>query len=149
MGATGKDREMKIKGKITISRPRGGKEKEIRIDLSDTDACLNKFLEVSIGLSEFAEILTGLSRVDCDIEVRGLQNIGKIREHKTFEFELPRDELGNVRKEMAKTVLSNIIPEGWSSTDAFNSQGSFFYKDGTPWARAIIVRWVDKQPGTN
>ena len=65
------------KGKITISRPQfGDGRKAISITVKDVDSRV-RFLDIELPLGEFAECLTGLSEVTCNIETRGLKNVGK------------------------------------------------------------------------
>jgi hypothetical protein len=75
----------------------------------------------------------------CQFSVIGLEKIGKRHQHKTFEFPIP---VGR-NKIKAREIVSSICPEGWVPDKEFNSQDSFFIKDGEYWARTIIRRWVD------
>ena len=141
MQAVKKDTITKLKGQITISRPQGNNCDYVSIKIRDDDASI-RFCEARVKYAEFAQLITGLAYVDCELEVDGLQNVGKVREHKKFEFPLPEGTFHT--KEQAQRSLVEHIPESWSSSGYFNSQDSFFIKDGKPWARTTIVRWVNK-----
>ena len=79
------------KGKLTISRPSFGSDKEvIAISVIDKDAVV-EFLEIEIDLDEFARCITGLSNIDCNFETRYLEVVGKKREQDTIQFKISDD----------------------------------------------------------
>ena len=132
-----------MKGKLTISRPSyGDGRRKISINVKDVDAGI-RFLELEIDLDSFAEAITGLSEIECDLKVMALHNVGKKIERNKIEFKLPSDDICD-RKYLAEEELDKVIPEGWSSMETFSSQNSFFKVDGEPWARANIMRWIIK-----
>lgn len=49
------------------------------------------------------------------------------------------------RKKAAADIADRVCPDGWIADHYFNSQNSFYYKDGQTWARTTIRRWVDKE----
>lgn len=139
-----------LKGLITISRSQNNYgDDSITIRLKDDDAVIEPF-EISMSLEAFAEAITGFAYRPCKFTVRNLDKVGKVREHKTFEFQLPDVKVFNLDsklKEIAREVLSTVCPDGWeanSAFSAFSSQDSFFSKDGKLWARTLITRWVPK-----
>lgn len=68
-----------LKGNMTISRPTYGCGKEkILITLKDKKS-RTRFIEVEIGYTEFTQILTGLSEVEVDFSVKGLESVGKTK----------------------------------------------------------------------
>jgi len=83
---------MKIKGKITISRitsnsPRGS---WVRISLEDENSHIH-FVELDIDFKQFGMAITGQGSQPCDMELRGLESLGKKYENK-MEFVLfPRN----------------------------------------------------------
>jgi len=132
---------MKIEGSISITRPQGPGEEYIKISIRDENACVG-FVEVNMGLANFAKAVTSL-QVPCEIEVRGLEKVGKKHEHKTFEFKIA-DTIHD-RNENAIKEIKKICPKGWEPDLYFSSQNSFFYKDGEYFARTTIRRWVAPQ----
>lgn len=68
------------KGSISISRPHGPEPPYIEISIVD-DLSGSQFVEARIPLKEFAELITGLSHVDCEFDFRP-DLVGKKREHK-------------------------------------------------------------------
>lgn len=72
-----------MKGQITISRTTSSKTgNTIRISIEDDSSSVT-FLEVLMSLEDFALALTGQGYIDCNFELQGIQNVGKIRETKT------------------------------------------------------------------
>ena len=135
---------MKHKGGLSISRPSyGDGRKKVSIRLSDKDAVI-EFVEIEIDYDKFTEALTGMGETECDFEVRALHNVGKIREHKAFEFPIPKTDWSD-RKEVVATEAQKHCPDGWIADTYFGSRNSFFEKDGQNYARTTIKRWVDKE----
>jgi len=125
---------------ITISRVRGSDDPYIAVEITDDTSGMT-FVCMKLALDAFAEAVTGLSCVHGSGEVNGLDRVGKKMEHKTFEFSLGKT--GVFRdKEAAQKIVQKKCPKGWTPDDSFNSQNSFFDKDGERWARCIIRRWV-------
>lgn len=83
------------RAKLTISRPYGGRHDDrpcIKIAVDDQDSRI-QFLELEVSLADFASALTGMSEVECDMVVRGLQNVGKVRETQTLVIVLEKSFL--------------------------------------------------------
>ena len=132
-----------MKGQIAISRPTyGGDKKKISIQIMDKTSRI-RFVDVEIDYDKFAEAITGLSYVDCDIETRNLSNVGKTKESMTFEFPMPSDSSG-YDKDVARSEVDQLINkrEGWIADKSFSSQNTFFTKDGIKYTRTGIYRWV-------
>jgi hypothetical protein len=135
---------MKHKAKLSISKINSFDEvNKIRITVEDEDAGVS-FVTVSIDTANFAECLTGLHGVDCEMEIRGLKNVGKVIERDTLEFQLSSNSWCD-KKERAIQEVDAHVPEGWQTTKYFGSQDSFFSKGEECWARTQIKRWVDKE----
>jgi len=134
---------MNIKANLTISRPAWGDGRTaISIKVGD-DASRIEFLAIEIPLADFAEALTGLSKVECDAEVRGLENVGLTRESKQIEFLVGDVDVDwDRREENICRLAEEATPEGWNPPTYFGSRGSFFDRDGERWARGYAERWV-------
>jgi hypothetical protein len=79
-----------LKGNLTISRPNGGRSDEsphISIKIRDATSRID-FVTIEVPLANFAEALTGLSEVEARLTVRGLGNVGKVRESQPVTFVL-------------------------------------------------------------
>lgn len=84
-----------LKGHLTISRPQGPRSYDdpfIRIAVRDASSRV-EFLELEVPLASFAEALTGLSEIKCDMKVRDLDRVGLIKETKALTFELSAEYL--------------------------------------------------------
>ena len=131
---------MKINGKITILVGELG----TTIELYDSDASTT-FAKVVLTPEQLSSALSRLAYTECDIEVFGLEKLGKRMEHKKFDFEVPKDI---DKKELAKLSQELIDKEngGWISDGYFSSQDSFFTRDDKRYARCIVRRWLDIEP---
>lgn len=75
----------KLPGKIIISRIQSNKRVEDEIEISFIDDRSNiHFATAKMSLETFALALTGLGHLDVELDVRGLENIGKIKEMSTY-----------------------------------------------------------------
>lgn len=127
---------------ITLSRPSyGDGSKWIEIKIQDKNS-VAQFLTLRLTYENFAEMMTGLSYVPCVGEVRGLANVGKIRETQPLRIEMPDS---NRNKELASELALQQCPEGWTPDFYFGSQNSFFSNEGKYYASCRIVRWVDAE----
>lgn len=128
---------MKINGKITFLV---GQE-QTTIELIDDNASTT-FAKITLTPEQLSSALSRIAYTECDIEVFGLDKLGKRMEHKKFDFEIPKDI---DKKELVKLSQELIDKEneGWISDGYFSSQDSFFQKDGKNYARCMVRRWVD------
>ena len=134
---------MKIKTKLTISRPVYGCGKEkISIQVRDVDAHI-RFLDIEIDLDKFTKCITGLSEIECTATLRGIENVGKKRETMAIEVEIPKNIYTN-RKETAYVLAKKCTPKGWQCSKFFGSQSSFFEREGKSYAKTTATRWVNK-----
>lgn len=132
-----------MKGKLTISRPQySDGRKLISIQVRDEDS-VTRFLTLDIGYAEFAEAITGLSEMDCELSVRNLERVGKTRVSKDITFPCKKDNgySGYPSKAEAIEQAKAYTPEGWECDNYFGSQTSFFENDGVTYARTSIKRW--------
>jgi uncharacterized membrane protein len=116
----------------------------IKITISDKDASLD-IIELNLTREQFINAtMNRLSNTEVSSSVAyGIENIGKKLEMDTLVFEIPKGllRLESVDKTLQKLALKST-PEGWYPDMNFNSQNSFFGKDGKHYARTIIRRWV-------
>lgn len=115
----------------------------VTIGLTDVDAGYITFAEVKLTPEQFTKALSRSAHIPCSIEVFGLDTLNKIMEHKTIEFKMPEKYEYSDREKIAIRLAEENCPVGWISDNYFNSQNSFFIKDGSYYARCIIRRWVD------
>jgi len=112
---------------------------EVKIEIRDEMAC-TRFVNVKMKPEQFVAALSRLSNVPCEVEVVRLERVGTVHENKTFEFELPEGSRWR-DQEKAIEMVEKVCPEGWVPDKLFNSQGSFFDRDGKRWARTTIRKW--------
>ena len=127
-------------GRITILFGDDG----LRIEVRDGKAS-TMFARIKLNQKQSCQALSRLGHTPCKIEVYGLDKVGKKHENKTFEFEMPEKNeylYGDPQKALAVVTVKKVCPEGWEPDLYFSSQNSFFEKNGKPWARTTIRRWV-------
>jgi hypothetical protein len=137
---------MKLKGKITILINQDETMIEIRDELSSIT-----FLKITLTPEQLSSALSRLAMTSCKFETRGLELVGKKMEHKSFEFEIPTyiTEKYNINYNMPEEELQKYAQklldeegEGYIAESYFQSQGSFFSKNGIQYARVIARRWI-------
>jgi hypothetical protein len=127
---------MKTNGKLTISKAEYSHGKPtIQITIHDPDAVTGVTAEVS--LEDYAQAISGLARVDCNILANHPERLGLQRESMPLEF--PCSD-----RDAASDSAWLACPEGWEPDLYFGSQSSFFRRDGEQWARTTAYRWVGK-----
>ena len=112
----------------------------VEIELHDEDASIT-FAKISLDPNEFCAALGRLACCKCEIELYGVDKIGKRMEHKDFIVEMPKEDWKR-DKDIAARLTTEQCPKGWRPDLYFGSQGSFFEKDGKRYAKSTIRRWV-------
>lgn len=128
---------MELKGKISILINREYTDIEIEDDLANMT-----FVKVRLTPEQLSAVLSGISCVDCELDVRGLDKVGKKHECKSFEFEITYSK---TKEDLVLACNEALFTQGmheWVSDNYFQSQSSFFKKDGKDWVRCTIRRWV-------
>jgi hypothetical protein len=129
---------MKIKGQISILINREYTTIEVRDDNANTT-----FAKVTLTPEQLSAALSRQMYVECELDVRGLDRIGKQHENKSFEFEITEDQL---RRKDSKELHSiaqktiSMLNEEWIAEDYFSSQDSTFTKNGKYFAKCTIRR---------
>lgn len=117
-------------------------KEQATIELHDEDASIT-FAEIILSPEQLCSALSRLSHTSCKLTVGGLDKIGKKMEHKELIFEITEDlGYGKERYKIAEQLANKACPKGWSSSNYFGSQGSFFVKNGKQFARCTIRRWI-------
>lgn len=111
---------------------------EIRDNNSDTT-----FVSIELTPEQLSRCLSKQGDVKCELDIRGIERVGKKHEWKTFEFKVPSnyDRYKSKCSDLAFHV-DELLSDGWKSDHYFKSQTSFFNKDGELWGRATIRRYV-------
>ncbi len=126
--------EKRIKGAISFLPSQEGTTIIIRDNASRVN-----FLEITLTNDELASMMSRLANTPCEIKVKGIDVVGKEMEHKMFEFQCNEKENAHWIVEMA---LERDGLKDWVADKGFQSQNSFFQRDGKNFARTIIRRWV-------
>ena len=135
---------MIIDGKITILIGPDCTKIEIR----DSEAAIT-FVRIKLTPHQLSEALSRIKDTPCEIKVNGIERVGKIHECESFEFSIP-DSIETSKycsgyRGLVKDYAQKICPYGWTSDATFNSKDSFFDKEGKPWAKCTIRRWIVKE----
>ena len=113
---------MKTKGKITISRPLyGDGQNSISIEVTDELSGM-RFLGVKLSYEAFAEAITGLGYRPCEIETRGLENLGKVRVCQPRSIDVL--DIGYGKEGYQTWLEQNAQEEGWILDTYLGSQNS-------------------------
>jgi len=130
-------------GKITLSRYNSNYEDKepIHIKLEDESSGV-QFIDISMTLENFALMLTNLGYIDCEFQLRGLDNVGKQREHKVEYIPMPKG-FWMPTKEDAITLIKPFEVDGWmGSVDDVLNHHNHDKKEGC--VRVGFIRWTDK-----
>lgn len=110
------------------------------LEIQDNEANV-QFLKIRLNQEQVCQMLSRLGTTYCELtEVFHLDKVGKKHINKTFEFELPDCDFME-RKQCAIETIKDVCPKDWESDNYFNSQNSFFNKDGKQYARVTIRKW--------
>lgn len=127
---------MILDGKITLLV----NSNRTTIEVTDESSGI-RFLEIKLTPEQLSRALSREALIPCEIDVRGLDKIGKKLEVDFREF-----EIGTPANKIAKDKLTEFIQgqlqDGWIVSDTFTSKGSFFDKNGVSYVRATLRRWV-------
>jgi hypothetical protein len=127
---------MKLEGRISLLINRD----ETTIEVEDENANA-RFLKITLTPEQLSAALSRQCSVECQIEVRGLEKIGKKHENKYFEFEIPIELASSRNENELQNLAQSLLKDGWIAEKYFSSQNSFFKKDGVQYARCTIRRW--------
>ena len=128
--------KLKLKGKISILINR----KHTTIEIEDNNANV-RFLTIKLTPEQLSEALSRMMYVDWEIEVRGLEKVGKTHENKIFEFEIPKELASSNNEIKLQEIAQNLLTDNWIADGYFSSQNSFFIKENKQMARCTIRKW--------
>ncbi len=125
-----------MKGNISIGRD---SRDCINITVRDEKSSIT-FVEVKMTPEQFGMVITGLSMVDIEFEVRGLESVGKekITESRTIEY--PHG--GYDRKEMEEWLKENVKEDGWKVNSYLGSRGSIYYVNNKTFIKYSVYKFV-------
>lgn len=127
----------KLNGKISLFIGRD----ETTIEIEDAQANTT-FLKVRLTPEQLSMALSRQAYVDCELEVAGLDRVGKKHEHTTFEFEIPKELATSTKEKELQELAQSQLTDGWIAEGYFSSQSTFFKKGDVQFARCTIRRYV-------
>jgi hypothetical protein len=128
---------MKLEGSISILINR----EKTTIEIKDENANA-RFLTITLTPEQLSAALSRQMAIECEIEVSGIEKIGKKHENKQFEFEITKDLKYSKNTDELQKLAQSQLSDGWIAERYFSSQNSFFEKNGVQYARCTIRRWV-------
>ena len=111
------------------------------IEIYDADANTT-LATVKLTPEQLSMILSRQGYVECECNTGDLKMIGKKHENKYFEFEIAYTKS---KEDLILACNEALLQQGmheWESDNYYNSQNSFFSKDGKNYARTVIRRWI-------
>lgn len=123
-----------LKGNVTISKTYSGDGQHMEIRIQDENSRAI-FVIAKMSMEEFAHAITGLADRPVNMKVRGLENVGKMKEQKELVFPISSYAAHNEAEEKCQQYTD----EGWKANNYFRSQKSFF-SEGIAGAQVYFAR---------
>lgn len=115
----------KLEGRITISKIRCSDQDDyMKIEIMDSLSGTH-FVYVKMSLADFTTAITGQGYIPVELEVRGLKNVGLVREQKALVFTVPNGT--SDMKRYAAEHAQEFADKGWTADTHFESQDSIRY----------------------
>lgn len=128
---------MKIEGRISIFINR----EYTTFEIEDENASVT-FVKIRLTPEQLSAALSRQAMVECELEVHGIEKVGKRMEHESFVFEIPKELASSNNEDKLHEIAQGLLSDGWISDRYFRSQNTFFTKDDKQYARVTIRRWV-------
>lgn len=137
---------MKLEGMLTITRTTGANCENISVVIRDgLSGCV--IARAEIGMSAFAEALTGIARNNCEVIWTNIDRIGKTREVKTEFVPIAIPSLGYDRRdEEADQQAKPFEVDGWKmSSGGYGNHHRSTVRDGIQGYLCVFIRFVETQ----
>lgn len=130
-----------LEGRISIGRFHGTQvdNKSIYIDIEDASSTIG-FIRVLLTPEALALALTGRGDIDCTFELRGVQNVGKVRETKTIGY--PVTGMYPTYEVMRELVADDEV-NGWVARLDPDSRTVARREYNAYLAQVVFTRFVD------
>lgn len=125
-----------MKAKVTISR---SSDDKVRICFTDAASGI-EFAEVAMELEAYAQAITGLAYVEGDLEVRGLEWVGKRRITERREVVCPLKTYDI--KKLSEWLRDNAQEDGWLVSSYLGSQSSIQHTGEGTLLRYSVTKYV-------
>lgn len=126
-----------MKAKVTISRGSDGK---VRISFEDTVSHI-EFATVALSVEAFGHAVTGLSMQEGELEVHGLEFVGKRRVTEQRQIVCPLKTYNT--SELQAWLTDNAQEEGWLLSTYLGSQSSMSSVDGGTLLRYSVTKYIN------
>lgn len=138
---------MKLKGKLTITRPSRGGDVDQVVSIQIVD-CASRvhFLEVDVPLEAFALAVTGLSSQPCELLVRGLHRVGTKKVTEAREA-LYTGEHGWDKTKLREWLVETKQEEGWTLDPYVAHQNATYQVDEGTMVRYAVYKFVPLEDG--
>lgn len=134
-----------LKGSITISRVMSGRGDYISISIRDENS-RNRFVEAKLDYATFGKLMSGLAEIECDFEVRGLENVGKVRIRKDRTLTLDKTVYDkDVCLAAIREHEKDMIEAGWHLSEYLGSRDSMTNYDGRTKLKYEIFKYVEEK----
>jgi len=127
----------KLLAKATISR---NSNDIVTLQIRDFNS-RNQFVSLEFTLEQYALLVTGLAEIQCNMEVKCLDTVGKIKISEEITLTCPRIDLN--KEQYRKWIKENFKDEGWEINALLGSHDSIRNtKDGAI-LRFSVFKYVD------
>ena len=127
-----------MKAKVTISR---GSDDRVRIRFRDVSSGVD-FVTVSLSAEAFGFAVTGLSEQEGEMEVRGIQWVGKRCITERRSIECPLDTYN--KEQLSEWLRCNAQEDGWLLSSYLGSQSSITRAGGKTILNYSVTKYVDQ-----
>lgn len=134
-----------LKGKVTISRRRHGRDDDRDIYISVTEEASGcRVVDVCLSLKDFALALTGMAMTPCELDIYeapyGKKRIFKVEPSVKFK-KRPED----LTKKQLDKVLAPFEVDGWKADRSFNTQNQVRHVDDGYEVRVTLYKFVEPE----
>lgn len=126
-----------MKAKITISRDSSD---QIRISIND-EFSRERVALLTLGLSDYALLITGQAYISGNVEYGNLANVGKRKVIEKRQVTVPG--LGYSKDAAEEWLRQNAQEDGWILDPTLRSQGSLSHGDGGSILNYSVFRYVE------
>lgn len=112
----------------------------VNVSLRD-EASGIQFVDMQMTMENYAQLVTGLSHVEIEGEVRGLENVGKRKIRESRSVVCPLDTYD--KEKLREWLLANKAEDGWEIEAYLGSQDSVRSMNGGTMLKYTVRKYVD------
>lgn len=143
-----------LKGSIRFSRIYTNRGDDyVSFEVEDSLSGIH-FLHINLSMENFGKLMSSASFVDVDMEVRGLQNVGKKYESKRGSITISNEEYSRIvdgtrysegKKVLGEWLKENAKLDGWHINTYLGSQDSVVGSGDKKTLNFTYFRFVDEE----